>query len=63
MCLCYVGLIWRAVCAPFMKAMEAETSRPEMQVMDPYGAGLLFRDYTRPSSPSGPMLISLSPIG
>lgn len=40
--------------------MEAESSRPEMQVMDPHGAGLVFRNYTRPSCPPGPLHCSLS---
>lgn len=51
--MCYFGLIWRSVHAPSTEAMEAESSGPEMQVMDPHGAGLVFRNYTRPSCPSG----------
>lgn len=46
-CVCYFGLILRAEHAPATEAMEAESSGPEMQVMDPHGAGLVFRNYTR----------------
>lgn len=59
--MCDCVLIWRAVHTRPTKAMEAESSRPKMQVMDPHGAGLVFRNYTRPSGPSGPQHSVYSP--
>lgn len=54
LCLYHFVLIWRAVHPQSTEAIEASSSRPKMQVMDPHGAGLVFRNYTRPSGPSGP---------
>lgn len=67
--MCYFGLIWRTVQTQSTEAVEAESRGPEIQVMDPHGAGLVFRNYTRPSGPSGPLhtvcslCFCLSPAG
>lgn len=54
---CYFGLISTAH-AP---STEADSSGPEMQVTEPHGPGLVFRKYTRPSSPPGPLRCVLPP--